>query len=382
MRLECAAVIDTSGQALFRHRGPVLAGLARSARKVLALAPPDHAYAGMSLQELREGFESVGATFWPIAFDRLGTNPLKDLRTFASIVRALSTNSVEFVLSFTPKGTILGSSAAAALRVPRVYTVLPGLGYLFGDQAGQRPLLVRVAHTALRQALRLNKGVFVQNPDHARLLVSNGFVARPELCFCVAGAGVDPVAFGYSTPRPGPPRFLFMSRLYAEKGVRDFADAARLVLGRHPRARFQILGALDDRPCCLRREELQSWTRQGVIEYLGHTADVRPYLASCSVLVLPSYYQEGIPSCIVEAMMTGRPVITTDWPGCREPVIPNVTGMLVPPRDPHSLAAAMCHYIERPRDVLSMGVAARALATEKFSTSVVVGQMLTAMGVE
>jgi glycosyltransferase involved in cell wall biosynthesis len=382
MRMQRVAVIDTSGQALFRHRGPVLAGLARHAASVIALAPNDYAYAGMTSEEMATGFRLAGATFLPVAFDRLGTNPLKDAATLASLVGILVRQAPELVLSFTVKGTILGSIAAATARVPRRFAVLPGLGYVFGEHARRRRLLRWSAHSALRVSLRLNQRVFVQNPDHVQLLADQGFTSRAGQCVFVPGAGVDPLSFTYVPPPPGPPTFLFMSRLYTEKGICDFVDAARIVRRRSPNAQFQILGALDDSPGCVSKEEVRRWTDEGCVRYLGHASDVRPYLAQCTVFVLPSYYNEGLPSSIVEAMLTGRPVITTDWPGCREPVQEGVNGLLVRPRDPSELARAMEFFLDSPQAVHEMGRIGRRLAVERFTSTAVVDSMLKAMDLQ
>ena len=170
-----------------------------------------------------------------------------------------------------------------------------------------------------------------------------------------------------------------MSRIYAEKGVREFAAAAGILKAENPALDFQVLGAFDRSPNSLTPGEVEGWEKSGLLRYLGHTSDVRPFLDACSALVLPSYYREGLPNCLIEAMLTGRPVVTTDWPGCRDAVQHGVNGLLVPPRDVPALAAAMRVLSAEPSPILAMGQAGRAIAEARFSTATVTARMLEAM---
>ena len=382
-KLRCAVIVDTSGQALLRHRVGIATALKKDhAAQVVALAPFDFAFASMSPGEVLEGFAQADITLQETSFDRRGTNPIHDAVTFMRLVRAMVTLRPELCLAFTPKGIILASFAALLTGVPNRYGVLAGLGYLFGTEIRNRPVLRLVSHFVLKQALRRNTKIIVQNPDHVQFLVDNGFVVDSSHCVAVPGAGVNTAYFAYAEPVVNPVTFLFMSRMYREKGVVDFVMAAELVKAKFPGAVFQLLGHLDGTPDCVTGTEVAAWERGGVVSYRGCASDVRPYLRECSVLVLPSYYQEGLPTAILEAMSTGRAVITTDWPGCREPVTQGVNGLLVPPHDPQSLAKAMEYFLENPQIIATMGRAGRHLAESKFSQEIVVRDMLCAMNLE
>lgn len=160
-------------------------------------------------------------------------------------------------------------------------------------------------------------------------------------------------------------QFLLIARLLYDKGISEYVQAARIVKAAHPEARFQILGPSDPSPNAFPVEDIERLHAEGIIEYLGETDDVRPFIEACQVYVLPSYH-EGLPRTVIEAMSTGRPVITTDVPGCRDTVIEGKTGMLVPAQDAEALAAAMIKMLERREDWVAMGQAGRRFVEETF----------------
>jgi glycosyltransferase involved in cell wall biosynthesis len=195
----------------------------------------------------------------------------------------------------------------------------------------------------------------------------------------VHGSGVDLEAFP-PEPLPDAPVFLMLARLVADKGVREYVAAARHVKQRHPDAVFQLAGGLDLNPAAIQREEVQAWEQEGVIQYLGTVRPVQPALAACRFYVLPSY-REGTPRSVLEALATGRPVITTDAPGCRETVVHGKNGLLVPPRDLDALASAITQLIEAPQaEVQRMADASLALAREKYDVHKVNAEVLRVIG--
>jgi glycosyltransferase involved in cell wall biosynthesis len=162
---------------------------------------------------------------------------------------------------------------------------------------------------------------------------------------------------------------LLAARLIREKGIADFVAAARILRAEHgARARFVVLGGLDSNPSALSRDQMAGWVNEGLLEWPGEVGDVKPWLGACSVFVLPSYYREGVPRSIQEAMARGRPVITTDTPGCRETVIEGENGFLVPPMDSKALASAMAKFIDNPETIRIMGARSRALAEDRFDS--------------
>jgi glycosyltransferase involved in cell wall biosynthesis len=189
---------------------------------------------------------------------------------------------------------------------------------------------------------------------------------------------VDVNRFASTGFPPGPPTFLLIARLLSEKGLREYAAAARLVKERHPETVCQLVGPLDPSPDGITLEEINQWNESGDIQYLGDTADVRPFIAGCHIYVLPSYH-EGMPRTILEAMAMGRPILTTDVPGCRETVQPGINGYLVPRCDANALAERMQWFIEHPDQWERMGHASRRIAEERFDVRRINEEMLQIM---
>ena len=184
--------------------------------------------------------------------------------------------------------------------------------------------------------------------------------------FIVHGSGIDLNHYPFSIPSKRP-IFLMLARLLIDKGVREYAEAARIVKNKYPNAVFKLAGRLDSNPSSISTDELNIWINNGFIEYLGEISSVQESLADCRFYVLPSY-REGTPRSILEALATGRPVITTDSPGCRETVIHGINGLLVSPKNSKSLANAMVQLLEEKDDkILSMGKESFILSKNKYA---------------
>jgi glycosyltransferase involved in cell wall biosynthesis len=222
--------------------------------------------------------------------------------------------------------------------------------------------------------------VFFQNPDDERYFVRSGMVSGRQRRVRINGSGVDLARFAAAPLPDGPVTFLLIARLIREKGIIEYVEAARLVKARHPGVRVQLLGSLDSNPTAIAAAEVDSWHKAGLIEYLGAVEDVRPILRQAHVSVLPSFYGEGVPRSLIEALSMGRAIVTTDMPGCRETVDRGRNGILVPPRDVGALADAMIRLVESPHELKAMAMAGRAVAEERFDVREVNRVILEAMG--
>ena len=196
----------------------------------------------------------------------------------------------------------------------------------------------------------------------------------------VPGSGIDTRRFTAAPVPAGPPVFLLVARLLGNKGLNEFVAAARAVRARHPGVRCQLLGPVDINPAAITPAQLAAWQAEGAIEYLGETRDVAPYFAASSVFVLPTWYREGLPRTILEAMATGRAVITSDAPGCRDAVTDGWNGLLVPPRDSAALTAAMQRFVDDPGLAATMGGRSRERAEAVYDVRKVNRLLLTTMG--
>ena len=195
----------------------------------------------------------------------------------------------------------------------------------------------------------------------------------------VNGSGIDLAEYAVA-PVPAAPRFLLIARLLGDKGVREYAEAARRLRRQHPQARFSLVGWIDDSPDAIAQRELDGWVAEGALEFLGRLADVRPAIAAASVYVLPSYH-EGTPRTVLEAMAMGRAIITTDAPGCRETVMEGNNGLLIPVRSVPALVEAMERFIAEPGLAERMGRRSRQVAEAKYDVRKVNAVMLREMGI-
>ncbi len=210
----------------------------------------------------------------------------------------------------------------------------------------ERGLLRSLVQGLYALALRRAHKAFFQNPDDERLFRQLGLLPANVPSCVVNGSGVDIRAYA-PAPIPSAPSFLLVARLLGDKGVREYADAARRIRTRHPEAVFGLVGWIDENPNAIEQHELDGWVKEGVLEFHGRLADVRPAIANCNVYVLPSY-REGTPRTVLEAMAMGRAIVTTNAPGCRETVVDGDNGLLVPIKSVAALEAAMQRFIDEP----------------------------------
>jgi glycosyltransferase involved in cell wall biosynthesis len=325
----------------------------------------------------REALEATGAAVHAVDLRRTGQSVIQDLRYAQSLRRLTPRIGPDHVLGFTIKPNIWGTLAGAGSGA-RCAMMITGLGYVFLESRSWKHRLVQViARWLYRLATAEAETVAFQNPDDLAEFVAAGCLAAPDKAFIVNGSGVDTAYFA-PEPLPGQPVFLMLTRLLRAKGIDDYADAASILRASLPDARFLLAGPLDGGPDAFTEDEVRSWRDRG-LEYLGNFDDVRPVIASCSVFVLPSW-REGTPRSVLEAMAMGRPVITTDAPGCRETTVDGVNGRLVPVRDPRQLAEAMKDLAGDPEARRRMGREGRRIAEERYAVEKVNGALLDRLG--
>jgi glycosyltransferase involved in cell wall biosynthesis len=320
----------------------------------------------------------LGVERIPIRLDRSGINPWADLNLLRAYRRLLERLRPVAYLGYTIKPNIYGSLAAASLGIPAIPNV-SGLGTAF-IRGGP---LQQVASRLYKIGFRRSPVVFFHNGDDCQLFVERRMV-RPEQARVLPGSGVDLERFAPAPVAERPPTFLFLGRLLRDKGVLEFVEAARSLRSGLPGACFQLLGPIDEgNRTAVTRQEIDSWVAQGVIDYLGTSDDVRPFIAAATAVVLPSY-REGLPRSLLEAAAMARPLVAADVPGCRDVVEDGVNGYLCAVRDSDSLANAMRRLAELPRaERLAMGQAARRKVQAQFSEDFVIRAYLDILaGVE
>jgi glycosyltransferase involved in cell wall biosynthesis len=365
-------VIGGFAPALISFRGDLIAAMASAGHEVIACAPGDH-------PEVAEALRARGARYLPIALDRSGTNPLADLSSLLRLRQLFRQLRPDLVLAYTAKAVIYGAGAARFAGVPHIFAMITGLGYAFIEGRELKRRILRQVTTRLyRASLARCEAILFQNQDDLEDFRRAGIVASGKTLIRVDGSGVDTAHYAFSPVVPEPPTFLLIARLLRDKGIVEYVEAARRLRAAYPQARFRLLGPLDPNPAGLTAAVVERWRAEGAIEYLGEAEDVRPHLRDCTVYVLPSY-REGMPRTVLEAMATGRAIVTTDVPGCRETVVEGDNGFLVPPRDAGSLAEAMQRFIVQPELTILMGARSRRVAEQRFDVHRVNAAMLEAM---
>lgn len=354
-------------------RGPLIRALRDSGAEVEVGAPGVDEVTG-----LRHELALIGVALHDIPLQRAGTNPVADIGLLLSLFKLMRTVRPSITLPYTIKPVIYGTIAAWLARVPCRYALVTGLGYAFTGT--RRGLVTRLVRMLYRFALRRTHKVFFQNPDDERLFRQLGLLPANIPSVVVNGSGVDVAQFPVHPLPAGAPVFLMIARLLGDKGVREYAEAAHRIKRANPGVRFQLVGWIDSNPDAIAQSELDTWVADGTLEFLGKLDDVRPAIAASTVYVLPSY-REGTPRTVLEAMAMGRPIITTDAPGCRETVIDGDNGFLVPVQSVDALVEAMLKFIEDPTLAPRMGRRSRQIAEDKYDVHKVNAVMLREMGI-
>lgn len=370
------ALIGNQAFSLLNFRGALIRDLVAAGVEVFAFAPD---YDG----DAREKVQALGAEPVDFSITRSLGNPVREVKDILDLARTLRRLRIDVCFSFIVKVTIYATLAARLAGVPRKVAMLEGLGFTFIEEEGKTSLrkrLIRLAVVTLgRLSLPMAKPLIVLNPDDQDMAIRLRW-AKPENVVCLGGIGVDLDQWHPAPPVTNPVTFLLAARLLREKGIVEYVEAARRVKARHPQARFILLGGLDDNPGALTEDEVRRWVEEGTIEWPGHVP-VQPWLTQASVYVLPSY-REGVPRSTQEAMAMGRPVITTDAPGCRETVIDGVNGFLVPVRDVEALAERMRWFVAHPEAIAPMGAESRRLAEERFDVREINWRLMALLGVK
>ena len=363
-------------ESLLNFRGPLLRALLDAGMEVHVVAPDLPAGS-----VVRKQLEALGVYVHQVTLKRTGMNPLADLITAYQLWRLMGRIKPDFSLGYTIKPVIYGNIAGWLAGVPRRFALITGLGYAFQGESGQRSWIKRIVQGLYRTSLRKAQKVFFQNPDDEALFHALGIINPSDRkTVVVNGSGIDVDSFTVA-PLPATIQFLLIARLLGDKGIREYVAAAMRVKQKYPEVSFGLVGWIDENPNAISEDELQHWVESGAVQFYGRLNDVKPVIAQSSVYVLPSY-REGTPRTVLEAMSMGRPIITTDAPGCRETVVDGDNGFLVPVKVVDELVSAMEMFVEKPELIERMGKRSRQIAEEKYDVFKVNEHMLVEMGVK
>ncbi|HHR6131974.1 TPA: glycosyltransferase family 4 protein [Providencia alcalifaciens] len=361
------AIIGTNASTLIGFRKDLIKSLSSQGHDILAFAI-DYT------KEQENTVKNLGAIPIKYKLSRSGLNPISDIKTLLQLTKLLKENKPDIVFSYFSKPTILGTIAAYLAKTPRRIAMLEGLGFPFTQQPKKLKIktrLIKIVQVLLyRISFSFLDNIIFLNHDDPKDLIEE-YKLKVKKITILGGIGINLNEYPYSKAPTDIIRFIFVGRLLAEKGIHEYVEASKIVKEKYPNTEFIVLGNLDkDNPGSLTKEELDNLISDGIIIHPGHVSNVQPWIANSSVFVLPSY-REGIPRSTQEAMAMGRPVITTDAPGCCETVKDGINGFLVPKFNAIALSDKMIHFIKNPDVINIMGVESNKIATRNYNVNII-----------
>ena len=360
--MRIAIVLNTSWN-IYNFRLGLIKTLLNKGIEVHAIAPED-TYSSKLVE--------AGCVYHPLKMDSRGINPIRDLALVAELFSIYRSIRPDIILHYTVKPNIYGTLAASMLRIPVINNVC-GLGTAFLD----KNLISRLVIQLYRIAFRFPRKIFFQNEQDLKFFLSKKIV-RKDMTDLIPGSGIDPEVFkpaGFHRNKKF--TFLLISRLIHDKGIVEYVDAVRQLRESGLEARFQILGPIDEgHRRGIPEQTVRTWIDSGLVEYLGTTEDVRPFIHDADCVVLPSY-REGTPRTLLEAASSGKPIVATDVPGCTNVVKDKYNGFLCRKKDPSDLAKKMDHIYNLPDSELkTLGKNGRQLIVTRFDEKLVISKYL------
>jgi glycosyltransferase involved in cell wall biosynthesis len=331
--------------------------------------------------------KNLGATPISYQLSRGGLNPLSDLYSIFQLINKIKEIQPDIVFSYSTKPIIYATLAAYKTNVPYIYGMIEGLGSPFTiHKHGQslKTKFIRFVQISLYRLAfpYLDKIIFLNRDDPKDLVHHYNLPHKNNAIEVLGPIGLNLQEYAYTKwDTEKNLSFIFIARLIAEKGIFEYLEAARIVKEKYPDITFKIIGGLDpENPTGLKQAQLDQLIETGIIEYAGFVKDVNQRIRESAVFVLPSYYREGVPRSTQEAMAIGRPVITTDVPGCNETVVEAVTGFLIPKWDVNALVKKMIYFIEYPEQVNKMGYQGFLYAKKNFNADHINHRLLQILG--
>lgn len=359
-RILRVVLVCNTAWAIYTYRQGLICTLCAAGANVVVIAPRDRTFKLLAM---------MGCRCIDLPLTSKGTNPLQDLRTLWVLFCHYRNIRPHIVFHYTIKPNIYGSIAAKLVGVTSI-AVTTGLGYVFI----QKSHVAQIAKKLYRFAFRFPREIWFLNRDDEATFLEQKLLVYPERAKLLRSEGIDLDQFPF-TPLIQHDDFVFVliGRLLWEKGVSEYVEAARQLRISYPQAHFRLLGPINvDNLRAISRSEIAAWEREGIIEYLGETHDVRPFIADADCIVLPSY-REGVPRILIEASAMGRPIVATDVPGCREVVTEGVNGLLCKAYSVKSLVVKLSEMLELDIEVRrSMGKRGRQKVATKFDERLII----------
>ncbi|MCF8999467.1 glycosyltransferase family 4 protein [Acinetobacter nectaris] len=369
------ALIGNTDVTMLGFRSDLIQALVHQGHKVYAFVCE---YTAEGLSQI----ESLGVDVITYSMNRGGLNPFSDIKAMFELKNKLQKINPDIVFSYFSKPVVYGSLAAKIAKVPFVAGMIEGLGSPFTQHPSGQSLKIKIIKCVQIGLYHivfpfLNKIIFLNNDDPIDLVDNHKIKHKKNALTVLGPIGVNLKKYEYTRWDVSKEvSFIFIARLIGEKGIFEYVAAAKEIKRIYPHVSFKIIGGLDlENPDGLSQEALDQLTKEKIVDYYGYVENVPEFIKNSAVFVLPSYYREGVPRSIQEAMAMGRPVITTNVPGCKDTVISGETGYLVPKWDVSALVAKMEIFITKPELINQMGENSYKFALEYFD-SVKINQKL------
>lgn len=364
-------MIAPQTNSLVIFRGDLIKDVRKRGYDVTVVVPED---------DYRGFFEKNGVKVRLISLDKNSFSILNTTNYYKCLRKIIEEEKPDKVFSYTIKPVIFGSLAAHKAGVKEIYSLICGLGMLFCSNSLKVKMVRSGVGVLYKRALKYNTRVIFQNIDDVKEFVKRGYVQKKQCCL-VSGSGVNMKKFARNELPDGNVSFLMVSRVLKEKGVMEYLKAASIVKNQHPEVSFRYIGPIDKNKNALSLNAIKPYVEDGTVDYIAKTDDVAKYISQCHVFVLPSYYREGIPKTLLEATAMGRPIITTNTPGCKETVIEGENGLFVQVKRANDLAKKMIWMIEHRNKLQKMGDKSYELCLERFTIEKINHRMMEIMEV-
>lgn len=363
-------IVATSGISLINFRGKLIEEIVKMGNEVFCLSIEPET-------EMSEQVSAIGAKYIQISGSRVGTGVFDGIKMIREYKKIFNQIHPDYCFLYMSKPIAFGGYAAIKCKVPHVNILVNGLENAYYRKSVKDFIVRRVMNFFYRYVGKRADNFFVQNSDDFNYFISKRLVKKDKMTI-INGSGVDMNHF-IKCEMPKEINVAMISRLLWSKGIKEYLSAIKIVKGKLPSVNFMLVGGLDINDEAISKHELEKFINDYEIEYVGHAKDVRPFLNKCTIFVHPSHH-EGVPRIILEAMAIGRPIITTNAPGCKETVIDGVNGYLVEIGDVDSLAEKIVFLAENENIRNNMAEKSYNYCLEKFEVSKVNNEMLLKMG--
>ena len=364
-------VIAPRTDTVINMRGDLIIDMRRKGYDVTVITQED---------DFPDFFKKNGVKLRLTKLDKNSFSVFNTLSYYKCLKKIIKEEEPQKVFVYSVKPVVFGSMAAHKAGVSEIYALICGLGMLFCSDSWKIKIAQYIGGIMYKHALKYDRKVIFQNQDDLNEFVDRKYIERKK-CELVNGSGVNMKKF-MRNKLPKKVSFLMVSRILKEKGVLEFFEAAKIVKEKYPDTTFSYIGSIDKNKNALDFNILQPYIEAGIVEYIPETTEVAKYVAQSSVFVLPSYYREGVPKTLLEATAMGRPILTTNMPGCKETVVEGKNGFFVKVKKAGDLADKMVWMVEHKDKLQEMGDESYKICLEKFTIEKINKQMLEIMEVE